>query len=884
MTALAGWLPWLVELRTYADARWRDRTFLDLIDYLHTTEGLGLPKSAADFFLRQDGRAVVIFDGLDELFDPQLRDTVTHQIAGFAARYPRTRIVVTSRVIGYRRAALDAAGFSHHMLQDLDRGQIAVFVARWYQIDCPHNPTEAARLRKRLLTAVEDSAAVRELAGNPMLLTILSIIGRRRQLPRDRRAVYQHAVSVLVEHWDPSKHLRDTRVDQGMPYLDYDDKLELLRLIARRMQDGPAGLAGNHIPGPVLISEFETYLRQRYELPPDRAKPAAKAMLHQFRERNFILSRFGAEVYGFVHRAFMEYLAADDIARRFAERELTEDELITKVFGRRWSDPAWQEVLLLTTGMINERFAGQVIDYLLTADPLWFLRPGELPRHALLAVRCMGEVRKLGVLSAQSLTVIDTVISLLETAHEREDQLDLSLTRALEQTVLPVFTALGPHWAGRDRYQDWYLLRGQFLSTSRLVSNARFISGSVSLAVRIGAVLLADNLQFLALLQIQATFSPSESIRHAAVEALATGWRDDPDTLPLLRQRATTDPSGDVRQVAVRDLASRWHGNPDTLPWLHERATTDTDGSVRQAAVWVLASGWRDNPDTLALLRERATTDSYGGVRSVAVQALATVWGDDPGTLPLVRERATTDTDGSVRQAAVQALATGWRDNPDTLPLLRERATIDVHAGVRQAAVQALATNWGDDLDTLALLRQCATTNSYWGDRRVALDALATVWGEDPGTLPLLRECATTDPDETVRQAAIQALATGWPDNLNTLSLLHQRATIDQHGDVRRVAVQALAIGWRDHPDALPLLRECATSDLDETVRLVAVQALAIGWRDHPGTLPLLRQRATIDPYTAVRQTAVQALATSWRDDPDTETLTNLQPSSHHST
>jgi predicted NACHT family NTPase len=140
------------------------------------------------------------------------------------------------------------------------------------------------------------------LAGNPMLLTILTIIGRRRELPRDRRAVFQHAVSVLVEHWDVNKHLHDRRVDAGMPYLDHDDKLELLRRVARRMQDAPTGLAGNHIPGPDLLAEFDAYLRGRYELPADRAKAAATTMLGQFRERNFILSRFGAAVYGFVHR------------------------------------------------------------------------------------------------------------------------------------------------------------------------------------------------------------------------------------------------------------------------------------------------------------------------------------------------------------------------------------------------------------------------------------------------------------------------------------------------------------------------------------------------------------------------------------------------------
>jgi len=101
-------------------------------------------------------------------------------------------------------------------------------------------------------------------------------------------------------------------------------------------------------------------------------------MLEQFRHRNFILSRFGGQVYGFVHRAFLEYLAAADIDIRFGNRELSEDDLIEGVFGRRYNDPAWHEVLLLLAGM-REHFAGRIIDHLLTADPLWFFRFDTLP-------------------------------------------------------------------------------------------------------------------------------------------------------------------------------------------------------------------------------------------------------------------------------------------------------------------------------------------------------------------------------------------------------------------------------------------------------------------------------------------------------------------------
>ena len=129
-----GWLPVLVELRGYADpgwrgGRWADATVLDYLDWLGTQHGLGLGREVLDAYLRTDGRAVVMFDGLDELFDPAEREDTARRIAAFAATYPKARVIVTSRVIGYRRAVWDGAGFWVHTLQDLDPDQVAEFAA-----------------------------------------------------------------------------------------------------------------------------------------------------------------------------------------------------------------------------------------------------------------------------------------------------------------------------------------------------------------------------------------------------------------------------------------------------------------------------------------------------------------------------------------------------------------------------------------------------------------------------------------------------------------------------------------------------------------------------------------------------------------------------------
>ena len=109
---------------------------------------MGLPRDVLDAYLRGDGRAVVMFDGLDELFDPAQRDDTARRIAAFAAAYPQVRVIVTSRVIGYQRAVWDGAGFGVHTLQDLDPDQIAGFVHRWYGMAYATDPARSTATQR----------------------------------------------------------------------------------------------------------------------------------------------------------------------------------------------------------------------------------------------------------------------------------------------------------------------------------------------------------------------------------------------------------------------------------------------------------------------------------------------------------------------------------------------------------------------------------------------------------------------------------------------------------------------------------------------------------------------------------------------------------------
>lgn len=240
--------------------------------------------------------------------------------------YPKVRIVVTSRVIGYRRKILTDAGFAHFTLQDLAEKQVATFVERWYVLALSDRPDEAKERRKRIMRSFKDSVSIRQLSGNPMLLTIVAIIGKHQELPRERWKLYDHAVSVLIQHWDVNKRLKDQRVNAN--FIGEEDKKELLRRLAFNMQGGLGGLAGNYIYHEHLQAEFEGYLKERYSQSPTNATKIARVMIEQFRERNFVLSLYGANLYGFVHRAFLEYFCAMAFVHRFEKtRDMTLEQL-----------------------------------------------------------------------------------------------------------------------------------------------------------------------------------------------------------------------------------------------------------------------------------------------------------------------------------------------------------------------------------------------------------------------------------------------------------------------------------------------------------------------------------------------------------------------------
>ncbi|NJM97012.1 MAG: NACHT domain-containing protein, partial [Phormidesmis sp. RL_2_1] len=495
-------IPILIELRLYAQDK-QAKNCNDFLEYYHQGNTACRLNQRALHELLQSGNAIALFDGIDEVFEPTLREAVVNDIHRFSNCYPSLQIIVTSRWLGYKAETLRNAGFRHFMLQDLDDQQITDFIERWHHLTFREaQAAERIRKRDRLQRAIHDSKAIHELAGNPLLLTMMAILNRTQELPRDRARLYDRASEVLLHQWDvEAKLLENTQLQHWS--IDVRDKQAMLRKVAYHMQASTEGSAGNVISRADLEKILTDYLKT---IEVEQARAVAKVMIEQLRARNFILCSLGADCYAFVHRTFLEYFCAAEIVWQFEkERKYEVSHLKKNIYGQHFQEEAWDEVLRLIAGLIDPRFVGEIIDYLMEQklDYLDFCRrtyeffsiidgtiafglnlylPKTGMSHLILAAHCLIEVRN---------------------RHE-VGNCDGLLLQLLQQSVLQ---------------QHPYSLADETIAT---------ILGLIALVWPHPATLdwLKDRAQN----------DDHSDVRSSAVQELAQGWKNDPNTLTLLKR------------------------------------------------------------------------------------------------------------------------------------------------------------------------------------------------------------------------------------------------------------------------------------------------------------------------------------------------------------
>lgn len=370
---LADRLPVLIPLAAYANQLEQADMRLDqfIEDYFCQT----CQDWPVGDFLRTaltNGSALVLLDGLDEVKNLDMRQTVVERVMNYfiAHKNKGNKFILTSRVVGYRDVRPAAEGLVEATLVDFDGDEIAEFANKWTAILERQSQGEgaavqfdAARESKGLLEAIQRSEGVRRLAANPLLLTILAVMKRQGvTLPERRVELYEQYVRTMLSTWNRARSMTGRAVGRD---LDLVATVRLLAPLALWMHTVSPGV------GLVKREDLKRELRRLYEARGEEdSDKKARDFLTDVHEHTALLLERGPGEYGFIHLTFEEYLAGVGIALQ-AEGQA---EVIYAQLKDHVADPAWREVALLAVGYVGliqqmPNAAGKVLEMLVTEQP-----------------------------------------------------------------------------------------------------------------------------------------------------------------------------------------------------------------------------------------------------------------------------------------------------------------------------------------------------------------------------------------------------------------------------------------------------------------------------------------------------------------------------------
>lgn len=246
---------------------------------------------------------VFLLDGLDEVADESIRKEVIQWIQDQHIR--RNTLLVTSRFSGLQ----EAKGLKFHdavpvfVVQDFDVADIERFLENWYKNieaavigdTCEEDRERAIKEGKSryedLMKIIKDKSYenLRQLAVNPLLLTIIAFVHRTRAvLPKERHKLYDECLKVMIELWNVANKKLDINFSVGNS-MDNLSKLAVYLMKENRRE--------------MELSEIKRLL------PAEIEGKSLDVFLKEMVLKSGLLYESEGK-YGFLHLTFQEYLTA----------------------------------------------------------------------------------------------------------------------------------------------------------------------------------------------------------------------------------------------------------------------------------------------------------------------------------------------------------------------------------------------------------------------------------------------------------------------------------------------------------------------------------------------------------------------------------------------
>ncbi|NGO78706.1 NACHT domain-containing protein [Streptomyces sp. YC504] len=362
---LIGRVPFVLPLRTLTRKGADPPPPADFLRAVNSPLTGAQPPGWADRVLAA-GRGLLLIDGMDEV--PEQERVRAHGwLTDLLSAYPDNLCLVTSRPSAVRQDWLGTEDFTELTLSPMTSENLAVFVDRW------HRAADAdPALGTALLDAIRTKQDLSRLATNPLMCALICALHRERRgfLPRGRKALYDAALSMLLERRDRERDMAHAGLD-----LDEESQTELLQKLAYWLiRNGRSEMDKAD-----ALAQLERLLPA---MPYVAEQGTADTVLRHLLNRSGLLLEPSADSVQFVHRTFQDYLGA---------RAAVEERDFDLLLGQAHLDQ-WEDVLRMSVAHARPDERARLLRGLLERGDQ---EPEHRTRLHLLAMACLEHAPKL---------------------------------------------------------------------------------------------------------------------------------------------------------------------------------------------------------------------------------------------------------------------------------------------------------------------------------------------------------------------------------------------------------------------------------------------------------------------------------------------------------
>lgn len=338
-------IPVLLELRRIQSTEWK------LLDAISSELKLGNQQTQK---LLEQGRLLILMDGLDEVPTSDFRRIVQEQVRSLAQelQHSGNQFIVTCRT---QIIEVIPEGFTLVEVADFNPEQVKQFVKNWF---CAAGFTEVdiAKQLQAFSDATRINSALKELTVTPVLLSLICLVLQDEgDLPAQAALLYRKGIRLLLEKWNDRKEIPEWEVGKEVyQRLELDQKEALLNEIAARKFENPVNF---------VLFEQEDLAKQISNFLNLANSQEGKAVLKAIETQHGLLVERADELWSFSHLTFQEYFTAQWLTQLRQDAGLA----------RKIIDQRWQEIFKLSVRSFQStdrllRLVKQAIDFSISKD------------------------------------------------------------------------------------------------------------------------------------------------------------------------------------------------------------------------------------------------------------------------------------------------------------------------------------------------------------------------------------------------------------------------------------------------------------------------------------------------------------------------------------